>query len=428
MRFAVLLVLSLPLTVVSTVGEEPNTVSVESLQKRIAELEADSRGIRSELDRLRADASTDYYDPGAASEVRFGNLLLSGYGAVAFFDQGSEGAFPNSEFKLDDSRIVVEARILEGVYFYTSITLAQREVEDLNLEVFEMFLELDDVSSHWGADGLLSLRLGRTYIPFGEEYLHREPLNNPLITHSYSDIWGVDEGILGYGGWGKVDYVFGVHNGGYKTFDDKNSDKSITLKVGFEPVNWLRVSASAMRTGTLDAQDGCAALWFGNHFISPLNLPEPTQDFEAELAELDVRVTWDGGHFAAAVGWFGLEGEGKPLSDDTGEKVPNPERSDLDMLYYYLEGVQTIVRDFYGAVRFSQVDADDGYLLFGQSDPALGVSRFTTEAWRLSLGLGYRFAENFVAKAEYSIERGKLDDGRDLNDQDLFGLQLAFGF
>jgi hypothetical protein len=409
------------------IAEETKNISIESLQERITQLEADNREIRSELDSLDYDISPGE-GQGTAAELRFGNILLSGYGAVAFFDQGSEGAFPNSEFKLDDSRLIVDAKILEGAYFYTSITLAQREVEDLNLEVFEMFLELDNISGHWGADGLLSLRLGRTYIPFGEEYLHREPLDNSLISHSYSDIWGVDEGILGFGRMGIVDYVVAVQNGGYQSLDDKNSDKSVTLKIGVEPSDRLRISASAMRTGTLDAQDRCAAIWFGNHFISPPNLPEPAQDFEAELAELDLRITWDGGHFAAAGGWFGFEGEGRPLTGDTGEKMPNPERADSDILYYYVEGAQTIVRDLYGAVRFSQVDADDGYLLFGQSDPAFGLSRFTTEAWRLSLGLGYRFAKNLVAKIEYSLERGKLDDGRDLEDQDLFGLQLAFGF
>ena len=44
----------------------------------------------------------------------------------------------------------------------------------------------------------------------------------------------------------------------------------------------------------------------------------------------------------------------------------------------------------------------------------------------MSVGLGCRFGDHVVVKAEYSAERGTLDDGRTLDDQDLFGLQAPF--
>jgi hypothetical protein len=52
----------------------------------------------------------------------------------------------------------------------------------------------------------------------------------------------------------------------------------------------------------------------------------------------------------------------------------------------------------------------------------------TTELWRLSLGLGYRFSQNLVLKAEYSFERGRELNGEKRDHEDFFGFQAAFKF
>ena len=36
-------------------------------------------------------------------------------------------------------------------------------------------------------------------LPFGEEYQVRNAIDNPLVTHSLSDVWGIDEGVQVYG-------------------------------------------------------------------------------------------------------------------------------------------------------------------------------------------------------------------------------------
>jgi len=52
----------------------------------------------------------------------------------------------------------------------------------------------------------------------------------------------------------------------------------------------------------------------------------------------------------------------------------------------------------------------------------------TTDMWRLSLGLGYRWSKNLVLKVEYTLERGEEVGGEDRNDEDLVAAELAFAF
>ena len=52
----------------------------------------------------------------------------------------------------------------------------------------------------------------------------------------------------------------------------------------------------------------------------------------------------------------------------------------------------------------------------------------TDELWRLSLGLGYRWNQNLLVKAEYSFERGKDLAGDKREHEDFFGVEAAFKF
>lgn len=52
----------------------------------------------------------------------------------------------------------------------------------------------------------------------------------------------------------------------------------------------------------------------------------------------------------------------------------------------------------------------------------------TTDLWRLSIGLGYRWSEHLLAKIEYTIERGELANGADRDQHDFFGAEIGFQF
>ena len=135
-------------------------------------------------------------------------FLFGGEGGVALFDTGSKGPFPNTEFRPDEFLLFLDVKLGEGVYLFAEMILIEREdvepEDELNAELGELYIEIEQ--------GLFKARFGRFDIPFGEEYLTRDAIDNPLISHSITDFWGTDEGIEIFGQSGFVDYVLAVHN------------------------------------------------------------------------------------------------------------------------------------------------------------------------------------------------------------------------
>src|SRR5207249_4163581 len=123
----------------------------------------------------------------------------------------------------------------KDVYFFGELNLMTRETSDLELKLGELYLDFENVSKLWNRERMLNVRAGRMYIPFGEEYLVRYAIDNPLISHSLSDLWGVDEGLELYGNIGKVSYVVAVQSGGPSGGRDYTADKSVAGRISFDP-------------------------------------------------------------------------------------------------------------------------------------------------------------------------------------------------
>jgi hypothetical protein len=390
---------------------------IESLSRKVNQIEQTESQKSRDLNRLESEVKDGYATTKPAGNFTFGKVSLSGEGGAGFFNTGSEGAFPNSEFRVDEARLFVEAAVLENVYFFTEINLMTREAQDLSVQLGEAYIDFENVSQLWNKDRWLNIRLGRMYIPFGEEYLSRYAIDNPLISHSLPDIWGVDEGIEFYGKIGKVSYALAVQNGGPSGVRDFNGDKSVAGRLSFDPNQWLHLSASGMRTGDLQRPgDAWSELWFGNGWFLPFESAS-ADIYHANLVEGDVEIRLPRGHLKA----FG----GYARFDDN-----DPARIDRrDIFYYSVEGVYDITRKFYGAARFSQILVDGGLPIVGNGNlPQFLFGAPTTEIWRLSLGLGYRWSQNLIFKGEYSFERGKQVTGEHRDHEDLFALEAAFRF
>lgn len=346
-----------------------------------------------------------------------GRVNISGEGGVAFLHTGSEGMFPNGEFRLDEARLFVETPVLDDVYFFGELDLATREEPDVELRVGELYLDFENVSQLWNKDRQLNVRLGRMFVPFGEEYLTRYAIDNPFISHSLSDLWGVDEGLELYGVLGKFSYVAAVQNGGIPDTRDFTPDKSVAGRVSYDPTPQWHLSLSGMRTGDLDVhQDQLSAMWFGGGFFRSLGSPATTS-FGVDLAEADIQFRLPHGHVSAFGGYIHY-GDNDPAA-----------ANGRDGYYYSVEAVHDIVGKLYGGARFSQVLAGRGFPVVGNGD--FGDYLFgplTTELWRLSLDLGYRWSQNLLLKAEYSFERGRTADGETRNREDLFALEAAYRF
>jgi hypothetical protein len=384
---------------------------IESLSHQVAEIQQAGAKPNREMDEP-APAAKSFGATG------LGKVNISGEGGVGFFNTGREGMFPNAEFRVDEAKLFVEAPIWGDVYFFTELNLMTREAQDLSLQLGEVYLDFENVSQLWNRDGMLSVRAGRMDIPFGEEYIYRDAIDNPLISHSLSDFWGVDEGIELYGSMGKFSYVLAVQSGGFSGVRDFDADKAIAGRLSFDPAPWLHLSVSGMRTGDLDAvNDIWSKLWFASAWFLPSGSTNATK-YHANLVEGDVSLRLPHGHIKAFGGYVRYD-DNDPFADNS-----------RDIYYYSLEGVHDIAGKLYGAVCFSQIFADKGMPINanGQMDDYIFSGALTEEIWRLTLGLGYRWSQNLLVKAEYSFERGKEVGGDKRNHEDLFALEAAFKF
>lgn len=396
---------------------------IDELNARMGEVlraserhEQELRGLEERIEEPGMSAGFDAPDlSGDGREVRIG-----AEGALAYFKTGPQGQFPNGEFRVDDPMISLEAPVARNVYFYTELKLLTRETNDEDFQLGEIYIDFENVSALWGQPGLLSARAGRLNIPFGEEYLVRGPLANPLISHSLSDLWGCDEGVEVYGRIGPAQYVVAVQNGGASRLRDYNSDKSVTARVSWQPARWLRVSGSAMRTGKLATEDDrLSELWFGDAFFRAIGPEETTATFETNLFQADATARWKSGHVSVALG--------QARYDDSDTQADNSRR----LRYGYLEVAQDLWDELYAAVRYSEIRAPGGYPLAGWGRRGQFFFRpgmMTEQLRRMSVGLGYRFGPPLVLKVEYSWESGRMTTGAARDHEDFFGTQLGMEF
>jgi hypothetical protein len=379
---------------------------LDSLAKKVQDLETQS---------AEHEAAAENSN-GKQGGFSLGKVNLSGEGGVAFFDTGSDGFVPESDFRVDEARLFLDAPIWNEVYFHTEVDLITRENPSLNAQLNELYLDAQDISQLWGQDNQFNLRAGRIYFPFGEEYLSRNAIDDPLISRSLSDIWGVSPGIEAYGSFDELSYFLAVQNG-YNAFpQDIEGDKSITGKVGYDPFPWLHLSVSGMRTGTLHAQnDVYSAVWFGDSLFSSIGSAATTR-FQAYLTEGDISAHWHSG-YVSAFGGYMLYSDNDPTSDNG-----------RNIFYYSVEGVQNLPKKFYAAARFSEILAGEGFPIVGYGNFGEYSEDLSTQLWRLSLGLGYRFSDDLIIKAEYSMEQGLETDGEERDHEDFLGTEAAFQF
>ena len=386
---------------------------IEQLTRTVADIKANSQSSGDELVPRQTDRLPAF---------KIGKVVLSGEGGVAMFRTGSRGAFPNSEFRIDEARLFLDAQVWDDAYFFAEINLTTREAADEYFELGELYLDFEGLGHNWGWDKALNVRAGRMYIPFGEEYQHRNAIDNSLISHSLTDLWGYDEGVEIYGDIRGLRYAAAVQNGGDDALHDHNVDKSVAIRFSYSPVSWLDTSVSAMRTGDLEVKgDGLSAIWFGNGFFKSLSSANTTR-FHANLLEADAKSRLGSGYLRAAGGAI-TYGDNDPVGN-TGR----------DLYYYYLEAMHPLPASFYAAARFSQVFSNDGFPVVGNEPagsyfrPILGADLLAKEMFRLSLGVGYRISSKLVIKTEYSFDRGRQLNGASRNHEDLFGIEAAAGF
>jgi hypothetical protein len=357
--------------------------------------------------------STDTSSP----TFKLGNVDISGEAAAGIFTSEPNGQFSKGVFRIDEARLFLEAPVWEDVYFHSETDLIARESTSLNLTVGALYVDFEDVSKLWNREKMLNIRVGRFYTPFGEEYMNRYSMENPLISHSVSDVWGTDDGVELYGKIGRIDYVAAIQNGGIKTFQSFQNDKSIIGRIGADPTEWLHVSMSGMRTGKLSVKNGMTAIWFGNGFFRSLGSRGTTTTFHDNLVEADVVLNLPWGKIRGFGGYVNYGDNDSSIGHDR------------DVYYYSVEATHDFSQKFYSAARFSQIFAYNGFpVVANGSFPTYQNGVLTTDYWRLGLGLGYRLGNHLLLKAEYTFNNGKRSDGKSRNSENSFIMEAACNF
>jgi len=397
-----------------TYGQNSTEITPD-LQSTLDRQDREISELKQKIARLEEDDGTE--QPASNGSSWSDRILFSGRGAVGFFSSEENGAYPNDEFRVDEARLQLEAKLHEDAYLFMEANLADRDDDREETWLGDLYVDLENISKLWNQHLPINVRAGRFDIPFGEEYQHRDAIDNALITHSLTDFWGIDEGVAVYGGTAAWDYIVAVQNGSHPFFNDYNSDKSVAARLGYNPTKAWRVSLSAMRTGDIDpVEDETSEIWYGNGFFRGIGEASTNGTFGAEIMELNLRYQWDGGHVAAATGmtWYDDDLPGDHQHEST---------------YASLELSQDITEKWFVAGRYSFIDSDEGMPIVGLGSFGEFYSEdLVTEIWRLSIGSGYRFSRQLIAKAEYSFEQGDRLSGETIDQRDMFSAQLAFAF
>lgn len=378
--------------------------------------------LRGRLDSLAAEtpAPTSVDRAAPALPTRGGGrLIVSGEFGLSYFGGSADAQYANHEFRVDDSNVYLEAELARGLYAFGELQLSRREALDEAFKIGELYLEWENPFGGLLPEGAATVRFGRVDTPFGEEYLVRTPLKNPLITHSLGDVWGTDEGLVLFGAGGRFDYALAVQNGGQQLMRDFDSDKALAVRLGFEAGRGLRFSASALRTGELNvANEPLSETWIGNNVFRSIGSGATTH-YEGSLWQLDARYAWRDGHVLGAFGGARYD-DNDPLADNA-----------VAFTMYHLEAMQSLGGGFYGAMRYSRLRArDGGYPLagLGNFNKYFLGSILTEDLWRLGAGVGYRFNASALLKLELTREERTLSGGAEAPAVNQLSAQAALGF
>ena len=372
----------------------------------------------------------EQYSPRVLSRPWYQNIDISGFGAGAFLDTGVQGMRPDGGFLIKEASIFVELDIWENSTFYIEIQ-TNRLGDDKTkfVRTGEVYAHFRNLLKKWG-DGLLNIKAGRIDIPFGEEYLWQDAIDNPLISNSAAYPYGWDEGVLLYGKAHGVGWIATLTDGTDERSIEDHPSKAFNAKVYGNLWKSLYVSSSFMKNG----KAAKSAMEFGGSHFQPVGASHasstgssPNDKVDATLYELDAKYS---------IGQSGTKGYvalfyGRAFQDDDDPSF------DRDLTWFSIEPLYNITSKIYAVMRYSEIgtyDADKGYHFDGKTT-AGGNSTFgydTKRFRRFALGVGWKPNPRTMVKIEAGRDWFDLIDsslstpGND--GRNLFGIELALRF
>jgi hypothetical protein len=367
---------------------------------------------------------------GVSANPWYKNIELSGFVGTGFIDSGNAGTRGDGGFLVKESALFLEADIWGNDSFFLEIQ-ANRLGDDKSkyIRTGEVYIHLRDLVDGW-QNSRIGAKIGRIDIPFGEEYLYQDAIDNPLISTSAAYAYGWDEGVLLYGETSGIGWAAAITDGTDQRSIEDNPSKAFNGKIWGNPTEALYLSASIMSNGKAEK----SALEFGGSHFQPVgashqsSLGSSSSDQVDSLSfEVDAKFRFgeflDNGHLALAYGWAELD------DDDS--------VYDRDLEWLIIEPVYYLRENLYIAARYSEIgttDSNEGYHFDGKTT-AGGNSAFgydTENFRRISVGVGWWINPHMNLKVEYTKDKFDLIDSSTLDadngNRDLYGVELTAKF
>lgn len=408
------------LAAASATGDDAALVEkIERLEQRIDELE--SQQAQAQSDRANAAEASR-----AADWTR--RVRLSGSADTGLWGGQQNSLFDDDGFYIWDARFFVDAALGQDVRMgdYTifrdlglSFEWNLVRIGSLQNNVGDLFVDFQGV----GGSDWLNFQVGRFQIPVGEAYLQygKGYSERPFVSNSFGPWWW-DEGVRLFGSsaggdaLGHFGYVASVSNGDTPFNVDTDSDKQLTLKLYYEPTQWLRLSVSGLRTGEIgdDTNPASGALWLGEAWARAFGAGTTVPNFQNGAVVADgpnrLRETWfagadailnfeDKAHIWGAYGQYHIDSQGQSLYDRT---------LDYWIAELILRGawLGESFRPFYAGFRAQGLetsDTDDGYLLDSRRSSSLGYNM--QELIQYSTVLGWDITQWLRLRTEYTAQQ-----------------------
>jgi hypothetical protein len=358
------------------------------------------------------------------------NLDIYGFGAAGFYDTGSDATRPRGGFEIKEASLFIEADVWDDASFFIELQTNRLGRDD------QLFTRTGEVYVHFrelrlGRLAPIGLKLGRIDIPFGEEYLWQDAIDNPLITNSASYPYGWDEGLLLYADRDKFSWVIAVMDGTDARSREDNSDKAVAVKAYGKPMEALYLSASFMTNG--DA--ATSALEFAGSHFQPIGASHASTLGASPSAQVGARLF----EFDAKYQLLRSRPSGNAyLSVSLGSAKQNDVvgRFDRNLRWLTVQPYWGFANRWYAVLRFSEIgtyDDNEGFHFDGKTfaggNAAFGYD--TKRFRRVGLGLGWIPNPHVRAKLEIGEDSFDLIAASTLRnggDREFIGFEIAVGF
>ncbi|KPK38630.1 MAG: hypothetical protein AMJ78_09710 [Omnitrophica WOR_2 bacterium SM23_29] len=322
-------------------------------------------------------------------------LKISGRWAGGYYDSEENGSSPDGSFQAPDAKLRFDFQLdkINTIVMRLNLNNATfNNLDYLYLDTKDFLPFLKDTPF------TLESRLGKFKVDYGEETWSNNQVENALVSNSASNVTGYDKGVQ-LSGQIKVyepmpvKWSTSLTHGNTGSITDNENSKAFSGKIAINPTDDICLSASYYHSDDLESANSEMS-------IAGINsAPTNAVNWTRQMWEIDARYDFKKGEKPLASPVYTdsaayIRGAFGQFWDDA-ESRNRLAVQDRDGTYGFIEGLYNINPKLYAAYRYSIIDLDAG-----QTASLNGIT--CNKHQRHSLGLGWRWTEKTILKAEYT--------------------------